>query len=264
MATQRTKLTEWSMPLSPEGRGCLYGPVTRKVGGRNISIVYRVDREILERYIPEPLELPDDPVVICRVNEFKSTLGYDGAPRDAIPEFGQFWEGTVCVPVVFEGEYGNYDPYIWNSDDAGTIAGREIWGLPKKLGNINLTRHYPSEELAPGLSFRGTVERHSRRIMTLDLTLTEEGSREDIPDVRPFYGLRLFPSPEENGEPIRELIRFELSDHKLKRMWHGDAAIEFGESETEELVPLTPKEVIAGYYTESEWWLGYGKIVHRG
>src|SRR6266550_3886799 len=198
----------YSTPLSPEGRAQLYSHPPKRFGGRIMSVIFKANKDALAALVPAPLELPDDPVAIVRVNELLNNHGHGNTLIEDEPEWVQYKEAVVCIPVVYKGVLGNYDPYLWVDNHACAAGGREIYGLPKKMGKMYLTRFFPSDPLAEGMKMTGTLEALSRRLLTASVRLTREATPDELPKVECFYTLRVIPSPESEEPDIHQLLRF--------------------------------------------------------
>jgi acetoacetate decarboxylase len=251
----------FSTPLSPEGRAQLFSHPPKRFGGRIMSVIFKADRAALEELVPPPLELPKDPIAIVRVNELLNNHGHGNHWIEEEPEWVQYKEAVVCIPVVYQGVLGNYDPYLWVDNHACAAGGREIYGLPKKMGKMYLTRFFPSDPLAEGMKLTGTLEALSRRLITASVTLKREATPDELPRVECFYTLRVIPSPESEEPDIHQLQRFKLQNYKYTRLWRGEGSVSFGDSPNEELLPLKPTEVVSGFYMEVDWILPWAEVI---
>src|SRR6266700_800533 len=252
----------YSTPLSPEGRAQLFSHPPKRFGGRIMSVIFRASKDALAALVPAPRELPADPIASVRVNELLNNHGHGNHWIENEPEWVQYKEAVVCIPVLYKGVLGSYDPFLWVDNHACAAGGREIYGLPKKMGKMFLTRFFPSDPLAPGMKLTGTVEALSRRLMTASVTLTREAKPEELPPVQCFYTLRVIPSPESEEPDINQLLRFKLQNYKYTRLWTGEGSVSFGDSPNEELLPLAPTEIVSGFYMEVDWILPWAEVIH--
>jgi len=256
-------LKGFSMPLSPEGRAPLFEGPPKHFGGRIMSVVFRPQREALAALVPEPLELPKDPVCVVRINELLNDQGRGDDFVARYPEAAQYMEAVVAVPLVYKGIVGNYDPYLWVDNHACAAGGREIYGLPKKMGKIYLTKHFPKSPIGPGSLLTGTLETNSSRLISASVQLRRKADPSKMPRVECFYCLRLIPSPEKDGKPIYEILKFVLQNYTVHEIWAGDASLSFGASDFDELEVLEPKEIIGGFYSVVDWDLPHAEIIFR-
>ncbi len=256
-------LKGFSMPLSPQGKAPLFDKPPKHFGGKIFSVVFRPDRQALADLVPDPLQLPDDPVCIVRINELLNDQGHGDDYVNRHPEASQYNEAVVAMPLVYKGVVGNYDPYIWVDNYACAAGGREIYGLPKKIGKIFLSRSFPRDPIRIGSHITGTLEANSSRLMTAHLDITRKASPSELPKVECFYCLRLIPSPEEGCPPQYEILRFKLQNYTVHEIWGGNATLDFGSSEFDELDILKPKEILGGFLSLVDWDLPYAEIIYR-
>jgi len=106
-------------PLYPEG------PYEYD-GFTALVVEYPVARERLADVVPDPLS----------VRRGAMRLGvYD---YGVVNGFGSYDELLTSVPVSYEGRPLSYAPYLLLDGDAPLAGGREVWGIPKKLGEVEL------------------------------------------------------------------------------------------------------------------------------
>lgn len=252
----------YTVPLSPEGRAPLYEKPPKRFGGRVLTVVFKARRDALAALIPPPLELPDDPIAMVRINELLNDQGKGAYLIENEPELVQYNEAVVAIPAVYQGRVGNYDPYLWVDNDSCAAGGREIYGLPKKMGQVYLTRFYPSDPFGPGVRLTGTCARLSRRLITASVRITGQAKPSDLPRIETFFGLRIIPNPSEDRPDIHQLLEFKLQNYTITELWGGEASLTFGDSPTEELTALEPTEIIGGFYSLVDWILPWATVVH--
>jgi acetoacetate decarboxylase len=245
----------YSIPLSPNGRASTYGKPPKHFGGRTMSVVFKADPAALAALVPPPLEPLDEPFGVVRITELMNDQGTAGTLLEDEPEWAQYNEAVVCVPATYRGVSGNYDPFLWVDNHACAAAGREVYGLPKKMARVRLTRHFPSDPIGPGAKLSGHLEGLSRRLITASVRLTRRATIDEMPRMDAFYALRWIPSPEAEGPDVHQLLQFHHRDYAVTELWTGDATLSFGDSPNEELLPLQPTEIVAGFYMHSDWIL---------
>lgn len=92
-----------------------------------LVLKYRTTKTSLQSVVPEPFELPDEPIAQY---EFTRTPDSTG--------FGSYYSVAQTVPVLFNGVPGKYVHSMFIDDDAPIAAGREVWGFPSRLGTVSL------------------------------------------------------------------------------------------------------------------------------
>ena len=94
-----------------------------------LTIVYRTDPAAADRVIPEPLRLTGDLVVVHVYWMHDSEW------------FGVYGESACPVPVELpDGARAVYSPFLVLGSDGAVAAGRELYGQPKKEGEVSSGR----------------------------------------------------------------------------------------------------------------------------
>jgi acetoacetate decarboxylase len=109
-----------------------------------------------------------------------------------------YYEGGLFLRATFEGVEGNYCLAMPVTNDMAMAVGREEFGYPKKLANIEFKRS--------GDSVKGHVERHGLRFFEIQAKLTGKPDSEDFPSLIASkekdggifnYNFKYFPAPDE-------------------------------------------------------------------
>ena len=109
-----------------------------------LTVVYRTDRAAADALIPSPLELAGD---LCVVHVYRM--------HDA-EWFGVYCESAFQIPVVLpDGSPAVYSPFLVLESDGAVAAGRELYGQPKKAGQVSLA---PDGDLLVGRVARNGIE----------------------------------------------------------------------------------------------------------
>lgn len=145
-----------------------------------LLVGFRTDPAVVQRVLPKPLEVPEDPMALAFVARYPET------------NFGvSYNEGALIVPAAFKGETGGYCLAMPVDNDMAMIGGRERHGFPKKLADqITLERQ---EDHA-----MGSVVRRGEEILHLEAALTDPidvGSLEQLigPSVQDLDGRQSLP-----------------------------------------------------------------------
>src|SRR5262245_7899543 len=113
-----------SMPLA--GPSYPKGPY-RFVAREYMVITYETDEELIREQLPEPLEPTDRPLVHYEWIKMPDSSG-----------FGSYTESGMVIPCRFHGTDMNFVGQMDLDDDPPIVAGREIWGFPKKYAHPKL------------------------------------------------------------------------------------------------------------------------------
>jgi acetoacetate decarboxylase len=155
---------EDNLELNPPASPCYARPPWSYTGARVLNIVCRAEHpKALQRWVPAPLQ--------PAYSDGLFVMFFLRVPR--IPELGPHYHSTECgilVPVVTsDGALkGSTVAIMFVDNDVALAAGREIWGYPKKLGQITFeetgdreiraaARHLPYRDVASGTVFSADV-----------------------------------------------------------------------------------------------------------
>lgn len=223
---------------------------------RYVYVFYDRPDEVLERAVPEPLELAPsgtDPRVRTVV----------GDPVQPPHSHTRYHEAIISVKVEFDGKVGWYLPYLWTHNDEAMDAGR-LYGWYKQLCDDT-----PIE--VEGNRIRGDLQRDGDLIYRIKFRSTSSPREEDTVTERlgdlfegPVYGVKKVPSPEEGGKVLKQVISTELEDVVMHEIWQGDATVEFfPTAKYPHLHEWEPdqSDVVAAFYARPEFILPYGTVV---
>ena len=238
--TSATDEKAYSMPtMAP-----LYGPPPYEYrDGWTMLIRFKTTPEALRDLVPNPL-VPNPQNIMVFVNSrfFASGLG-------------QYNETVLSAPVGFEGKQGSYCVYLLLDHDSPIAAGREIWGFPKKLGQIKM-------EEKDGVLI-STVERAGITLIRAAMELSQEVKPEAVPLPVPSFNLKLIPSVKKDAPPdVMQLTSTTLENIKVHRVYTGKATLEFGTSPADPFHKIPIKEVMGGMYVNRDFTLTYGEVIH--
>ena len=210
-----------------------------------LVVTYRTDPEALREVVPEPLQLPDDPVVKYEFIRMPDSTG-----------FGDYTESGQVIPVLYLGRKGSYVHSMFLNDEAPIAGGRELWGFPKKLA-------------APALQVQtdtllGTLDYGSVRVATATMGYKHRAldAQSLLPGLlEPNYLLKIIPHVD--GSPrICELVEYHLEDVVVKGAWSGPAALQLAEHALAPVARLPVLEVVSGVHVLTDLTLGLGRVVH--
>jgi len=211
-------------------------------GTRSIAVAFETDTEAALEALPAPLALPEPATAVLSFYEYPWTT------------FGPYNEAILSLLVEHKGRPMNYVMHIAVTTEPPMLAGREIWGFPKKLAQIEFKNDrdmiYGTLERPAGIRLASAIVRPEQPV--------DNGPSASPPPV----SLRLIPSAEENGRPsCAEIIETHVESRVIEA-WTGIGSIAFAESSR--LDPwnrLPVKRVIAASYVLSDMTLGFGKVI---
>ncbi len=207
-------------------------------------ITYRTDREALERILPEPLTV-DEPLVKYEFIRMPNSTG-----------FGDYTESGQVIPVLFNGQPGNYTHSMYLNDGPPIFGGRELWGFPKKYAQ-------PSLAVATD-ALVGTLDYGPVRVATGVMGFKYEAL--DLAAIAqsfavPNYLLKIIPHVD-GGPRILELVDYRLEEVDIKGAWSGPGTLELHPHALAPVADLPVREIVAATHILADLTLGLGKVVH--
>lgn len=167
----------------------------------SLTATYETDLDVARAVLPPPLEPGAAPHV--RISIATVDLGRGMPP---------FAAGTFAVSACHEGTEGWYPLLMPMSTEMAVISGRETFGEPKKLADMELERD--------GNRVRGTVTRMGTTIVEIAGAVI--GAREAPPDAeRVDFYLKFLLAPDGDGfdsDPALVLCRRLESTRKLENV----------------------------------------------
>lgn len=156
------------------------GIVPEFAGAEMLLAAYRTEPGVVARILPRPLR-PAEPIAFVFVARYPET------------NFGSAYnEGALFVLASFRGRRGGYCLSMPVDDDNALIGGRELYGFPKKLGEITLERR--------GGVVHGRVARRGMVILEIEATPSSAAETADLE----FFGV----ADVDAGRPCRKVTAF--------------------------------------------------------
>lgn len=206
---------------------------------------YETDEEAARELLPEPLSLTDTPSATLAFIEYKHS------------SLGPYREVTLSIDAIYKGEQMPYIAYLFLNEDVPILAGREVYGYPKKKSVIEFTQ----QEDVLGMY----VER-PQGIRICSAVLRDELVFSPIPDDShvPQLVLRAIPSPEENK--VHSLLELVKVDYVMDKgtMSNCTGSCRFtGESELDPWHKLPMRKMLLCSHMAFDGVLGYGQVIEN-
>jgi acetoacetate decarboxylase len=137
------------------------------------------------------------------------------------------------------------------------VGGREIWGYPKKIADIELQKQ---DEF-----IRGTVERPAG-VRLVTAAMRPERPLPPAGGVDPgVLSLRVIPSAELDQPPaVAELIQVPSTDRRTHEAWSGPATLRFDAGSALDPWHVLPvREVLIGVFSRFDFTLPHGRVLRR-
>lgn len=151
---------------------------------RNMEMIivdYETNGEGALQLLPEGLELSEPATASIIIAKYHFST------------FGPYNEAILGVACKWNGEPMTYLPNLFVTQEAPLIAGREIWGYPKKLAHVDVTQEH--EE------FMGIIERPKGNRLATAVMRAVRNVTPDSFRFPPIVSLKVIPHAEESEEP---------------------------------------------------------------
>jgi acetoacetate decarboxylase len=216
-----------------------------------LTVMWETKREIVKRLLPPPLKPTRRPLAMAFVANYPKTNF-----------FPPYYEGGLFLRATFEGVEGNYCLAMPVTNDMAMAGGREEFGYPKKLANIELKRS--------GNSVEGHLERHGLRFFEIHAKLTGKPSSDDFPKLMAGrekdggifnYNFKHFLAPDEdlfeyNPRLVREKVILRPSVVK----W-GEAEVKLSPSDYDPWAEVEVVKMLGALYTVGNNTMLRGSVV---
>ncbi len=252
------QLAGFGNPLSPTGRAALVDPPPHHISADAMQVVFRVDPEKAKAYLPDGLDLHPDSLAYAYVADMVKISETNPDQAWVEPQCTQYQESILGLYCSHQGEPGRFSAFIWVSEDWSVVFGHYM-GFAKKQAVVHKTKIQAANPalgpIGPGTRLRGTTDRLGRRIMNVDVELTERIADDAVPAYgHRVYTYRHIPSPSPKVPDMRQLFALDLDRATTIDAWRGTGNVElFPEALNEELEGLEPLEIVDAFTFQRGW-----------
>ena len=212
-----------------------------------LTVVYRCPAEALDRFVPQPLVVADE---LCVLHIYWM--------HDA-EWFGVYGESAFQIPVRLpDGSRSVYSPFLVLGSDGAVAAGRELYGQPKKQGEIELG---PNGDLLVGRVSRNGIDIATATMCFKQTPAEADALEQLVPGSSHNVNLRVLPTGE--GGFRRELLTRTFEDVVLHEAWSGAATVELRPNAQVPVHLLTAGEVVLGLHRLLDLTLPPATVVHH-
>lgn len=211
-----------------------------------MTIAYETDAESAAALLPEGLELPLPAMARLMFVRYPFST------------FGPYNEAILGVECLWQGEPRFYIAHIAVTEVPPLVAGREVWGYPKKMAHIEIARE--AEFLT------GTLERPlGVRLITAAVRLERPLPVGVAAGGGGSLSLRVIPSAEQGALPsLAELIEVTNMETATHEAWAGTGTLSFDTASA--LDPwhcLPARRVVGAGYSRYDFTLPNGRVLKR-
>ena len=235
-----------SMPAA--GPSYPAGPY-RFINREYMVITYETDAAEIADQLPEPLEPLDRPLVHYEWIRMPDSTG-----------FGSYTESGLVIPCRFPSDLGgedvNFVSQMYLDDDPPIVAGREIWGFPKKYA-------HPKLEIVKD-TLTGTLEYAGQQVAMGTMAYKHEsmagnGERTTATLSKTQVNLKLIPGVDGRPE-ICQLVAYNLTEITVKGSWMGPARLHLVPHVNAPVADLPVRKVIGAHHFIADLTLPYGRV----
>ncbi len=204
---------------------------------------YETDEESASELLPEQLALTDTPSATLAFIEYGQC------------SLGPYREVTLSIDATYEGEQIPYLAYLFLDEDVPILAGREVYGFPKKKAAIEFTRQ---EDVLGMYVERPKGIRICSAVMRDALVFSPMPKGSHVSQVV----LRAIPSPEENKKhSLLELVKVDYIIEKGVVSFGTGGCSFTGASELDPLHKLPVRKMLLCSHMAFDGTLAYGQIL---
>ncbi len=208
-------------------------------------VFFRADPAAVVRFLPDPLQPSADGRCLAI-----------GIRIPKCSAYGAFEEAVVQMACRFGDRMGWYCSHVWHNGPAGIAAGREIYGTPKFMADVEIASSGENASTKAGTG--GTVE------IEITSQTPDPATPQDLPDLAPSWRLKVIPRADGPGPAIKQLIDGAPATQDLRVAWcrRGEGSVRFQPSAARDLSELAPLSYDGAFHKESSYSEGYASIVH--
>lgn len=217
----------------------------RFVNREYFIVIYESDPDAVREAVPEPL-VPQGSRVLYEWIRMPDSSG-----------FGDYTESGIVIPCTYEGEACNFTAQMYLDDDPPIVAGREIWGFPKKYAHPKIgvdrdtltgTLNYNDQLVAMGtMSYK--FERLDPAETMAALSKTQ-------------VNLKIIPGAD-GTLAIAQLVAYNLTEITVKGSWVGPARLHLVPHVNAPVADLPVRRIVGGRHFIADLTLPFGRVIHN-
>ena len=223
-----------------------------------LLILCQAPKGAINRALPKPLEQNgEDDLFVLQMGWSPDCEGFN------------VHEIQINAPVKWQGEVGSTTLIEYIDSDMGLIAGREIWGWPKKMGDIVWA------QTATGwtITCNKQQDQGSLPLMKVEYTISDSNPEIEWPVMMPVYLVKRIPNASPAVPPLTQLVRVggmtppTTAPNAVKTDTKGTATVQFFDGPHDVLSFFGPVKVLGATMSITKGpmlgGLGLGEVVHQ-
>lgn len=216
---------------------------------RALALFLQCSPNLKKNYLPPEMESIENGLDTLIILEYPDT------------SIGPYNEALLLLSCTYKNKPGMYVFSIYVDDDVALTAGREIWGIPKKMAEINLSKIKKNR-------INGTVSRKGNMIfeVSAEIMNNEPGlNPRDMFESLPFYNVKLIPDIANNSKPaLRQLTETFI---KIEEIYAQNGTLanylksQPSKFDISDVILKDAVKDLGGFYAEYDMVLPNGKIL---
>ncbi len=259
---KNTKPTRASFVPSPEFSPP-YPPLPHHFNDNHvIQVLCQAPKGAIQRALPRPLEpVGDGDLFVLLMGWSPDCEGFN------------VHEIAINAPVKWKDHTGGTTLIEYIDSDMGLIAGREIWGWPKKMAEIVWTQ----TETGWTVTCNKQKDQGGIPLMKIEYTISDAAPEIDWPSMMPTYLVKRIPNAALSVPPLTQLVCVGCNRRPQGSLFptppkgtqetKGTARVQFFDGPHDPLTFLGPVKVLAAKMSITKGsmpgGLGLGEVIHQ-
>ncbi|WP_159081879.1 acetoacetate decarboxylase family protein [Paenibacillus sp. CAA11] len=223
---------------------------TKFYNAETLTVYWETSPDTIRRILPAPLKPGPKPLVQAFVANY---------PRTSFCP--PYREAAIFVLAEYNGVLGNYCLSMPISDDIAMGLGREIYGFPKKMADISLSKE--------GQMVEGSVSRRGIEFFRVKAALTGKMNADDgqnilneyYGDGLPVFNIKYSKSADGNGFDLAPLLIQQNTTMDIKVLKAAEIELSLLDSPDDPWAELEVCKLLGGTYTVSDTVLLRGSVL---
>jgi acetoacetate decarboxylase len=209
-----------------------------------LVITFRTEAHSLRRLVPEPLAPNADDLMVLVIGRLYND------------RLGGYTQAMLAAPCSLSERTGNYAVALYQNRPSTIVAGREIYGWPKKdaVCAFQESRHRAS----------ASIERNGVEIIRASVDLVGPASPADLALDPTWFNLKLIPSVTDGAEPdVMQLTETTFAGVGAREAYAGPGRVGFSSTVEDPLADHVPVlEIVTSVFVRLDFDLLDGIVVH--
>ncbi|MDP1614259.1 MAG: acetoacetate decarboxylase [Methylococcales bacterium] len=222
----------------------------RFINREYLIIAYETSPEAISLALPEPLEPDGSNTVLYEFIRMPDSFG-----------LGNYTESGIVIPSKYNNEHVNFVAQMYLDNQAAILAGREVWGFPKKFGKPKLDVF--DDTLTGVLEYANVQVAIATMTYKHKDTCQDSKQKDDILKKLSKKQVNLKIIPHVDGSPaIAQLVSYQLTDIDIKGAWTGSARLHLVPHVNAPVADFPVHKIINCIHIVADLTLPYGDVLY--